>query len=324
MKVSVIIPTYNRLKQLKELAIPSVQRQVKFDGSQYDDYELIVIDDGSTEDEEGYKHLGKYLNEVASNKNRYFRLENGGKSRAVNFAVKQAKGEYILVVDDDNELMPTYLEETVKKMEEVNNNKGTLLNTEYEAICTGRIIKHSGFDDYAPAYRQSGYGFTAIDWGWLFKKKVFDVIQYDENMIGDEDADFGIQFFKHFRAFPLDKPLQIAYAEGPSVCYPTEKRLEALDRFIAKNWKDYELAGPKDLSFLYRFAGRNWYLAGYKKKAISYFWRCFQVWPNQRTLTHFLVSLINYKAYYQLMRTEEKYYARKRMAMPMVADTGKS
>lgn len=313
-RVSIIVPTYNRQKELTERCLPSILNQT------YQDYEIIIVNDASKEELGLLKFFKSDYYPENVTEIRF--PENKGKSYGVNYAVKQAKGEFILVVDDDNELMPTYLEETIAKMEEVNNNNGTYLNTEYEAICTGRIIKHKGFDDYAPAYRQSGYGFTAIDWGWLFKKKVFDVIQYDEQMIGDEDADFGIQFFKHFRAFPLDKPLQIAYAEGDSVSYPTQRRLEALDRFITKNWKEYELAGPKDLSFLYRFAGRNWYLAGYKKKAIGYFWRCFKVWPNRRTLTHFSVSLINYKAYYLLMRAEEKYYARKRMAMSSVQNSG--
>lgn len=82
--------------------------------------------------------------------------------------------------------------------------------------------------------------------------------------------------------------------------------------FYIKNWKEYELAGPKDFAFLNRFVGRTLYLAGYKKEAIKYFWKAFKAWKTRRTLTHFLVSLINYKAYYILMRLEERYYAHKR------------
>lgn len=277
-KVTIIIPTVDRPEL--ERAIASVKAQT------YTDYELLVEHD----------------------------TKRVGKSKIVNDAIKKAKGEYIVVLDDDNEFDPRYLELAVKTLEEATLVRIRFGHGPWFGITTGRIIKHDGYTDYAPAYQQSGYGFAAIDWGWLIRREVFNKIQYDETLSGDEDADFGIQFFKNFCAYALDLPLQTAYAmSNDGVCLPTQKRLESLERFIAKNEKEYEEAGPKDLSFLYRFAGRNFYLAGDKHKAISWFWKCFKVWKNRRTLTHFLVSLINYKAYYILMRLEEKYYSKKRL-----------
>lgn len=277
-KVSVIIPTVDR---------PELQRAIDSVNAQtFKDFELLVEHD----------------------------TERVGKSVMVNNAVKKAKGEYILVVDDDNTIQPKFLELTVKAIEEESAKEMNWSNSEWHAVTTGRIVRHTGYDDYAPAYYQQGLGFASIDWGWLIRKKVFDTIQYDETLFGDEDADFGIQFYKHFRAYALDLPLQTAYADlNDGVCFPSQKRLDSLERFIKKNWREYEEAGPADLSFLYRFAGRNYYLAGHKKKAIEYFWKCFKAWKTRRTLTHYLVSLINYKAYYNLMRLEEKYYSKKRL-----------
>lgn len=300
IKVSIIIPTHNRVKELTERCLPSIWNQA------YKDYELIIWDDAST-DETQDKLKFRNL--------RYFRNpRNMGKSYSVNQAVKQAKGEYILVVDDDNELHPKYLELAVETIERESAKEMKWSNSEWHALNTGRIVVHDGYTDYAPAYYQQGLGFTAIDWGWLIRKKVFNVIQYDETLFGDEDADFGIQFYKNFRAYALDMPLQTAYATGnDGVSLPTEKRLQSLERFVEKNWKEYEDSGPADLSFLYRFTARNFYLAGNKQKAKEYFWKCFKAWPTRRTLTHYLVSLINYKAYYLLMRLEEKYYSKKRL-----------
>jgi len=276
--VTVIIPTVGR-PELQQ-AIDSVNAQT------YRDFELLVEHD----------------------------TQRIGKSIIVNRAVKKAKGEYILVVDDDNVIAPQFLELTVKAIEEESAKEMKWSNSEWHAVTTGRIVVHEGYKDYAPAYYQQGLGFAAIDWGWLIRKKVFDTIQYDENLFGDEDADFGIQFYKNFRAYALDLPLQTAFAQAnDGVCLPTTKRLMSLERFIKKNEMEYEEAGPKDLSFLYRFAGRNFYLAGYKRAAIIWFWKCFKAWPTRRTLTHFLTSLISYKAYYMLMRLEEKYYSRKRL-----------
>lgn len=278
MKLTVIIPTINH---------PDLQRAIDSVNAQtFKDFELLVEHD----------------------------TERLGKSVMVNRAVKKAKGQYILVVDDDNTIEPTFLEETIKVIEKGSPSIEVYGSDPWHAVSTGRIVKHAGYDDYAEAYYQLGYGFAAIDWGWLIRKEVFDKIQYDETLFGDEDADFGIQFFKHFRALTLNKPLQTAYAEGNGgVCYPNEKRLESLKRFYDKNWKEYEKAGPKDLSFLNRFVGRNLYLAGKKSEAIPYFWKAFTCYKNRRTLIHYLVSLINYKAYYNLMRLEEKYYSKKRM-----------
>ena len=300
MKVTVIIPSFNRFDELTKICLPSIWAQT------FKDYELIIVDDCSTQD---YSYCKGYINTW------YIRNEkNMGKSYSVNMAVKLAQGEYIVVVDDDNCLAPQFLELTVKAIEEESAKEMKWSNSEWHAVTTGRIVIHKGYKDYAPAYYQQGYGFAAIDWGWLIRKKVFDVIQYDETLFGDEDADFGIQFFKNYRAYALDLPLQTAFADrNDGVCLPSEKRLGSLERFIKKNESEYEEAGPKDLSFLYRFAGRNFYLAGYKSRAIHYFWHCFKAWPTRRTLTHFLTSLISYRAYYGLMRLEEKYYSRKRL-----------
>lgn len=300
-KVSIIVPLYNRLDGFLSRCLPSIQAQT------FKDYELIVINNGDYI--EPLPGMEWYDLPLAANK-----------SRAVNFGVKKAKGKYIVVVDDDNELMPTFLKETVRAIEEYREPNPNL-NYLFDAVCTGRIIKHLGFDDYAPAYRQRGYDFSSIDWGWLIKKEVFDKIQYDETIFGDEDADFGIQFFKHFLAYPLDKPLQIAYAEGDGVCTPTTRRLESLRRFYKKNKEEYKKAGPKDAGFLERYVARTHFLGGYPNIARHHFWLAFKAYPNRRTLTHFLVSLFkNYDLYYKLMRLEEKYYAKRRMAMPSVAN----
>lgn len=277
-KITVIIPTVDR-PELKD-AIKSVENQT------FKDYELLVEHD----------------------------TQRVGKSKIVNAAVKKAKGEYIVVLDDDNVLAPQFLELTLAAIERESAKEIKWSNSEWHAVTTGRIVVHEGYKDYAPAYYQQGLGFAAIDWGWLIRKKVFDVIQYDETLWGDEDADFGIQFYKNFRAYALDLPLQTAFAQSnDGVCYPSEKRLQSLKRFYEKNKQEYEEAGPKDISFLNRFVARNLYLAGKKQEAIHYFWQALKSWPTRRTLTHFLTALISYRAYYTLMRLEEKYYSRKRM-----------
>jgi glycosyltransferase involved in cell wall biosynthesis len=94
-KVSVIIPTYNRSVFLKD-AIESVLRQT------FTDYEIIVVDDGSTDDTREVVHqFGALI--------RYYHQENRGCSAARNLGIRAAFGEYIAFLDSDDVFMPEKL-----------------------------------------------------------------------------------------------------------------------------------------------------------------------------------------------------------------------
>ncbi|MBK7445881.1 MAG: glycosyltransferase family 2 protein [Ignavibacteria bacterium] len=93
-KVSIIIPTYNRVKML-EKSIESVFAQ------SYKDWELIIIDDASTDEtEERMKQLSSREKSV-----RYMRIpkiEGKGISEYLNIGLRNSKGEYIARIDDDD------------------------------------------------------------------------------------------------------------------------------------------------------------------------------------------------------------------------------
>lgn len=88
MKVSVIIPTYNRAKLVQE-TIGSVLRQ------SCRDYEIIVIDDGSTDNTE--YELERFSSEII-----YIKQDNHGLNAARNRAIDVARGEYIALLDSDD------------------------------------------------------------------------------------------------------------------------------------------------------------------------------------------------------------------------------
>ncbi|MBE7414090.1 MAG: GNAT family N-acetyltransferase [Deltaproteobacteria bacterium] len=88
MKVSIIIPTYNRAR-LVCLAIDSILAQ------DYTDYEIIVVDDGSTDGTS--KALERYSGSI-----RYIRQENRGFGAARNRGLDEANGEYLAFLDSDD------------------------------------------------------------------------------------------------------------------------------------------------------------------------------------------------------------------------------
>ncbi len=98
--VSVIIPTYNRRAYVQE-AIDSVLAQT------YTDYEIIVIDDGSTDG------TGEALRERYGDKIIYEWQENQGLSAARNRGIESSRGQYIALLDSDDLWMPEKLERQV-------------------------------------------------------------------------------------------------------------------------------------------------------------------------------------------------------------------
>lgn len=87
-KVSVIIPTYNRSKLVKE-AIDSVLNQT------FKDFELLIVDDGSADDT-------KTIIEQYGDKLSYYLTKHKGVSAARNFGIKKSCGEYLTFLDSDD------------------------------------------------------------------------------------------------------------------------------------------------------------------------------------------------------------------------------
>jgi glycosyltransferase involved in cell wall biosynthesis len=98
--ISIIIPIYNAEKYLKEL-FDSIDRQT------YNNYEVILINDGSTDNSE--KICIDYSN--SNNKVKYFKKENTGVSDTRNYGIERCSGKYICFIDADDTLDKTYLED---------------------------------------------------------------------------------------------------------------------------------------------------------------------------------------------------------------------
>lgn len=98
---TVFTPTYNRAYILGEL-YKSLQQQTDYQ------FEWLIVDDGSTDDTN--EIVSKWIEAETRFPIRYFRKENGGKHRAINFALQYAQGEYFFVVDSDDRLVPDAIE----------------------------------------------------------------------------------------------------------------------------------------------------------------------------------------------------------------------
>ncbi len=103
MLFSIVIPTYNRAGFIGK-AIQSVLAQT------YPHYEIIVVDDGSTD------HTNEVVQGLADDRIRYYKKENGERAAARNYGTLRATGNYITFLDSDDILYPSYLQNAVESI----------------------------------------------------------------------------------------------------------------------------------------------------------------------------------------------------------------
>lgn len=124
-KITLFTPTYNRGYIIEKL-YRSLQRQsVK-------DFEWLVVDDGSSDYTE--QLFNKWIAEEKSFSIRYYKTENGGKHRAVNYGLDLAQCEFFMVVDSDDYLVDDAVEKLCMWLKELDKNSlvmGVVANKGY-------------------------------------------------------------------------------------------------------------------------------------------------------------------------------------------------
>src|SRR5687767_12211495 len=124
--ISIITPTYNRAV-LVQTTIKSIQAQT------FTDWELIIVDDGSTDDtEQAIQHF------LSDSRISYVKKPNSGQAASLNVGVSHAKGEFITFLDSDDEAYPEWLA-TVSK--EIKNDTGIACSCAIRKFMDGTSIQ---------------------------------------------------------------------------------------------------------------------------------------------------------------------------------------
>lgn len=194
--VSIIIPSYNAAKYIKE-AVDSALAQT------YKNLEIVVVDDGSTDDTKTV--LESY---VASGRIRYIYQGNKGLAGARNTGIRAAKGDYIAFLDADDLFLPDKVAEQIRVFEE---------NPEYR-ICYSDLLHFSedgqtyhhryqypSGDVFEPLlHRQLINPLTVMVERKMFEKYGF----FDETLRRSEDWDLWLRWAHAGEKFYyLNKPL---------------------------------------------------------------------------------------------------------------------
>jgi glycosyltransferase involved in cell wall biosynthesis len=224
-RISAIIPAFNGASRYLDQAIGSVLAQT------YRDRELIVVDDGSTDE------TGRLV--LRFPQARYFRRgENGGQAAARNDGARLAAGEFLAFLDQDDLWEPLFLAETLSALEQA--PAAALVHADgYQVSERNDILEYdAGMKHRASVTQILRGGHDVATSGSLFRRTCFDAVGgYDAALPVWEDIDLAIRLYRRYPLLHLPKPLyrHRLYGHNVSREIPSERALLGRRRFLEKH-----------------------------------------------------------------------------------------
>ncbi len=274
--VSVIIPTYNRSGLVTE-AVESVLNQT------YSDLEVLVIDDGSTDD------TRTVVEQMQDSRVKYYYKNNSGPAAARNLGLDKSKGQYISFLDSDDLWPPEYLETIIDQLDKNKDYNATYTRV----ICIqqdGTKADMSTDKRYKSGWMTKAFFETApslFPSAICFSKSLFNDIFWDEQLIGGEDYDIFVRtsvktkflfvpntsIIKRWRPDNLSSnPLPMGTVNGAQTLERFYFNLGG-DKFVSRK------TATSKISHRYRKASREFRKLGNRRAAILLAKKAIQLYP---------------------------------------------
>lgn len=189
-KISVIIPMYNTESYIRQ-CIRSLRNQT------YDNIEIIVVDDGSTDKGAAIcRELKGYDDRI-----QLIVQENKGVSAARNAGLEIATGKYVFFLDSDDAIHPLLFEELIRQAEEFEADIALCEYEKQHAIWMERVLKELSVKDIRPVWQiveqeeseewiHMKYASALMRVGALVNRELVGELRFDENLIYGEDTLF--------------------------------------------------------------------------------------------------------------------------------------
>ncbi len=194
--VSVIIPAYNK-SYFTVLSIKSVMNQA------YDNIEIIVVNDGSTDD------TISAISKLKDNRIKLFNIENQGACAARNYGIKKSKGKYLSFLDCDDTFEKNKIIEAVNFLEKNDDYKFIYTNVKFineEDLIVGKTPKfpnHPGSGYIAQKLILCDYNITNST--VVINRECIDKVGYfDIKIFIPADREFLIRLASEFKGYFID------------------------------------------------------------------------------------------------------------------------
>lgn len=220
--VSIVLPTYNRAQYIDQL-VDSCLAQT------YARWELIIVDDGSTDDTP--RKIAEYLKRDA----RIRTIRHGSNRKlpaALNTGFDAANGELFTWTSDDNLYRPDAIAETVQVL--AAHPEVDCVYTDFSIIDhAGRLLQYFRVKDPVDLVHGNPLGQCAV-----YRSNVYlELGGYDESMFLAEDYDFYLRMAARYRLMPLHKDLYMFRMHSGTLTHLHAARVDeqlarALDRTL--------------------------------------------------------------------------------------------
>lgn len=257
--ITIITPTYNR-RDLVQTTIQSILNQT------YTNWELIIVDDGSTDDTE--QVIQNYLSDKRI---RYVKKTNSGQAPSLNVGASYAKGDYITFLDSDDEAYPNWLEVVSANLKE---NTGILCVGAMRKFPDGTILTE-GMNHFRLFGKTWKLKFTC---GSLFiKRSVFEAIGgYDADLKANIQTDLGYRLLAYLRTTNMeavvlnDYLVQINAHDGERIRNNWKKRRDGSIQFINKHYRFIYENDRKEISNIYSSIAFSSYKLKERAESVRY------------------------------------------------------
>lgn len=275
--VTVIIPTYNRAGLLPE-AIESVLNQ------ECDDFELLIIDDGSKDD------TRQVVAGIVDPRIRYVYQANQGISMAMNAGLSRARGKYIARLDSDDLWLPCMLHDLVDVLES-KPGYGLAYARTQTMDATGKLLdEFRGIPLWYPgdAFASMLYGDVTCNTSIVVRRECINTAGvYDPSLKVHEDWDMWVRVARVCPFFFLDKVVaryryhsqNITGKNSGKYIKNIDERIRVLEKAFADENLPASALEVKPLAFAnaYIWMGVDWWERRFYRAALNRFWKAWQV-----------------------------------------------
>ena len=269
---SIVIPTYNRAVLISK----TIESLLNL---KYEHFEIIVVDDGSTDDTEAV------VTRINSSKIAYHKITNSERGYARNYGARLAKGDYINFFDSDDLVLEDHLVIASKTIGEKNDPEIFHLN--YAVLNPDLSLVHNRNNEIGSANEKLIFGNNLSCNGVFIKREIAMKFPFNESrkLSISEDWDLWLRLSARYTVhlIPIVTSYIVNHDERSVMTFNEQKLLDRTNELInsLSNDKVFIEVYPNSLNkiraHMLSYMSLHAALCNYKKKAVHYLFQSLRV-----------------------------------------------